>query len=187
MSTTPNRSPSRGGRRCVACTHPDRAEIEAALTAGSSSIRGVAGRYGLAPESVRRHVRTHLTTAAQAALVSVDGTPGLTIAARLLDVADHARDTRAAAELRNEFKLALAAGQAEARVLGILAPLDTLAEAIAEELTDAGDALQILATAAVASPETAPAIIAVMIQRGRPEWAERVRVLAANSRNEIAQ
>ncbi|RKN68415.1 hypothetical protein D7252_13025 [Microbacterium sp. CGR2] len=167
------------------CSHPDRTQIEFDLTAGTSSIRGVAGHHGLAPESVRRHVRDHLTAAARAAVAEVDGAPGLTLAGRLIDVADHARDTRAAAEAKGDHKTALHAGQAEARVLAVLAPLDTLGADIAESIQDATDALSILATTVREHPELAETIIDVMTSRNRHDWADRIRELAPSSNREI--
>lgn len=169
---------ARPGRRCVLCSHPDRARIEADLTAGTSSIRGIARQHGLAPESVRRHVRDHLSAAAQTALAEVTGAPGLTIASRLLEVADSARDTRAAAEANGDHKLALSAGHAEARVLAALMPLDDLGADIAESIQDATDALSVLATTVRSHPEVAAVIIAVLESRGRNQWAERIRHLA---------
>ncbi|WP_315636991.1 MULTISPECIES: hypothetical protein [Microbacterium] len=177
---------ARPGRRCVLCSHPDRAQIEFDLTAGTSSIRGVAGQYGLAPESVRRHVRDHLTAAARAALVGVDGAPALTLASRLLDVADHARDTRAAAEAAGDHKTALHAGQAEARVLAVLAPLDTLGSDIAEAIEDAEDALRLIGTVVREHPEVAAVIVNVLEQKNRSDWADQIRQIAnPDSRNEL--
>jgi hypothetical protein len=170
------------------CTHPDRVQIEFDLTSGTSSIRGIAGQHGLAPESVRRHVRDHMTAAARAALAEVAGAPGLTMAARLLDVADHARDIRAAAEAAGDAKLALSAGQAEARVLATLSPLDALGADIAVSIQDATDALTILGTSVRERPEIAAAIIGVLEARGRSDWADGIRKLSSNpiSRIEIA-
>lgn len=185
MSTSAITPAARPGRRCTLCSHPDRAQIEFDLTSGTSSIRGIAGRHGLAPESVRRHVRDHLSAAAQAALAEVEGAPALTMAGRLLDVADHARDTRAAAEAKGDHKLALSAGQAEARVLSSLVPLDTLGADIAENIQDATDALSVLRTTVREHPEVAAIIVAVMEGRNRHEWAERVRTMADDSIREI--
>lgn len=178
---------ARPGRRCVLCSHPERARIEFDLTSGSSSIRGVAGQHGLAPESVRRHVHNHLSAAAQAALTGVEGAPGLTLAGRLLDVADHARDARAAADAKGDTKTALTAGQAEARVLTALAPLDTLAPDIAAEIEDAGHALVILATTVRERRDVADVIVEVMERRGRHDWAAMIRQLVVTSISEIEE
>lgn len=170
------------------CSHSERQPIEFELTAGTSSIRGIARQHGLAPESVRRHVRDHMTAAARAALAEVEGAPGLTLASRLLDVADHARDTRATAEAAGDHKTALHAGQAEARVLAALAPLDNLGPDIAESIQDATDALTILATTVREHPDLAETIITVMESRNRHDWADHIRQMAnLTSRIEITQ
>lgn len=188
MSTSAITPAARRGRRCVLCSHPERDRIEFELTGGTSSIRGVAGHHGLAPESVRRHVRDHMTAAARAALAEVEGAPGLTLASRLLDVADHAHDTRATAEAAGDHKTALHAGQAEARVLAALAPLDNLGSDIAESIQDATDALTILATAVREHPDLAETIITVMESRNRRDWADHIRQIAnLTSRIEITQ
>ena len=177
---------ARTGRRCVLCSHPERARIEAELASGTISIRGIVGRHGLAPESVRRHLTTHVAASVQQAMGGVVGAPALTVAARLLDVADSAREARAAAEAAGNLKLALSAGQAEARVLSVLLPLDALGEDIATSITEAHDALTAMATTVRAHPEVGETIAAVLEGRGRAEWAERIRAMATpNSRIEI--
>ncbi|MCI1019394.1 hypothetical protein HWD99_12225 [Microbacterium sp. C5A9] len=107
------------------------------------------------------------------------------MASRLLEVADHARDTRAAAEAKGDHKLALSAGQAEARVLTALAPLDTLGADIAENIQDANDALKVLGTTVREHPEVAAAIIDVLERRNRRDWADHIRQMADNSNREI--
>lgn len=135
-------------------------------------------------ESVRRHLSNHVSASLQAALGGVIGAPAASMASRLLDVADSARDTRAAAEAAGDHKLAISAGQAEARVLGLLLPLDSLGEGIAESITEAHDALMALATTVRQHPEVGEVIATVLDGRGRTEWADRIRQLA-DSRNEV--
>jgi hypothetical protein len=129
-------------------------------------------------------VQTHLSTSARAALGGVIGAPGLTMAARLIDVADSARETRAAAEARGDHKAALSAGQAEARVLSLLAPLDALGEDVAGSIAEAHDALVAMATTVRVHPEVGEIIAAVLDGRGRVEWASHIRSLAADSISE---
>ena len=169
---------ARRGRMCVLCHHPDRADIERELASGTISIRGVASRYGMVHESVRRHLTTHVAASVQQALGGVLGAPALSVASRLIDVADSARDTRAAAEAAGNHKLALSAGQAEARVLALLVPLDSLGEDIANSVREAHDALTAMATTVRAHPEVGEVIAAVLEGRGRTEWADTIRQLA---------
>jgi hypothetical protein len=44
-------------RRCTACTHPDRAAIDAELLQGVLSLRTVAGRHDLSHSALYRHRR----------------------------------------------------------------------------------------------------------------------------------
>lgn len=46
-------------RTCTVCSHAERAQIEAALVAGTSNRR-IATHYGLTEASVRRHVSEHV-------------------------------------------------------------------------------------------------------------------------------
>ena len=46
-------------RRCMACTHPKRAAIDAELLQGVS-LRTVAGRYGISSSALYRHRRGHV-------------------------------------------------------------------------------------------------------------------------------
>lgn len=85
------------------------------------------------------------------------------------------------------MKTALTAGQAEARVLAALAPLDTLAPDIAAEIEDAGHALVILATTVRERPDVADVIVDVMERRGRHDWAAMIRQLVVTSIPEIEQ
>lgn len=189
MSSTPAIA-ARPGRRCVLCSHADRARIEAEIASGQISIRGVASRHGMVHESVRRHLSNHVSASLQAALGGVIGAPAVSMASRLLDVADSAQATRAAAEAAGDHKLAIAAGQAEARVLGLLLPLDALGEGVADSVQEAYDALQAFATTVRVHPEVGEIIASVLDGRGRTEWAERIRQLAltdSNSRNEVTR
>lgn len=106
------------------------------------------------------------------------------MAARMVAVADHARGVRAAAASKGDDKLALSAGQAEARVLTALAPLDALGSGVSDAITDATDALTILATTVREHPEVADVIAAVMDSRNRRDWADHIRELATNSNRE---
>jgi hypothetical protein len=51
--------------RCTVCRHPDRPEIDRQL-AGGMSNQGVAEKWGLSKDSVRRHRATHLSAALKA-------------------------------------------------------------------------------------------------------------------------
>ena len=112
-------------------------------------------------------------------MAEVTGHPALSMAQRLIEVADAARATRLRAEVAGDAKTALSAGQAEARVIHTLLPLDTLSEDIAGAMQEAHDALSALATTVRAHPETGAVIAAVLDERGRTDWADQIRKLAS--------
>ena len=47
-------------RRCTVCAHPEREAIDAALVAGSDSLRTIAARFGVSKSSLIRHRDKHL-------------------------------------------------------------------------------------------------------------------------------
>ena len=51
--------------RCTVCRHPDRPEIDRQLAGGMSNL-GVAEKWALSKDSVRRHRATHLSAALKA-------------------------------------------------------------------------------------------------------------------------
>lgn len=52
---------TRGGRgRCAACGHPDAAQIDKDLAAGSKSLRSLAGVYRISHKALAAHQKNHL-------------------------------------------------------------------------------------------------------------------------------
>lgn len=47
-------------RVCTACHHPQRADIDRALIAGTDPLRAIAARHGLSVGAIRRHRESHL-------------------------------------------------------------------------------------------------------------------------------
>lgn len=60
-------------RVCTVCTHPDRAAIDLALTAGRDSFRGIARQYRVSPDAVERHRTKHVPARASAQARSTEG------------------------------------------------------------------------------------------------------------------
>ena len=52
---------------CKLCTHPDRIRIDAGLFEGNVSIRAASEQTGICRETVRRHIREHLSVSIKAA------------------------------------------------------------------------------------------------------------------------
>lgn len=47
-------------RNCTVCTHPQEAEINAALAAGERSFRDIARSFGLEKDAIHRHWKEHI-------------------------------------------------------------------------------------------------------------------------------
>lgn len=112
--------PRRPGMPCIVCGHADRHAIESDL-AGPSSIRGIARRWDLHPEAVRRHLRAHLSPAIRQALYDSGRLSVLSIAERLAGLAETAEDLRLDAEERGDHEFALRAGHEATSTLVALA------------------------------------------------------------------
>jgi hypothetical protein len=80
-------------RTCTICTHPQRAEIDAAAIAGEA-YRDIARRYGMSKDAVMRHAAQHLL----AELVKAKQAEDVTRATDLLAMATE-RDAKALALL----------------------------------------------------------------------------------------
>jgi DNA-binding MarR family transcriptional regulator len=123
------------GRLCVVCHHADRAAIEADLSNGETSIRGIARHWEISPESMRRHVRAHLDPEIRDASLGVAGLEGMSLIWRLMDLADAAREVRLHAEEKGDDKLALLAVRSEQQVLADLAGRFGVTSFSSEDLT----------------------------------------------------
>jgi hypothetical protein len=56
---------SMAGMRCSICGHPQRQLLDRLLVGGNTSVRSIAGRFGLAKTSLLRHRDSHLMRAVQ--------------------------------------------------------------------------------------------------------------------------
>lgn len=169
------------GVRCSTCSHPQRAEIEDALSSGTHSLRGIARQFGIGSEALRRHVHGHLSQDVQDAFRAVEGLPGLTIAQRLLAVANHARGVRHDADDRADDRLALAAGKAEhTALLGLAEQLGVRSGDAIENLEEAHAAMLALIESSRRNPEIAATVAEVLSERGQVAWAASFRKLADN-------
>lgn len=110
---------------------------------------------------------------------AVAGTPALSIAARLLDVADSARDARLAAEEAGDDKLAAAMGQAESRTLDSLVRMGVTSADMATGIHDAEAVMRVFGVVAREHPEVVDAMVDVLDRRNQTAWADQLRALAA--------
>lgn len=181
---------ARSGRRCVVCSSSERLAIEDELVTGEFSIRGIAGRFGIAPESLRRHVRTHLDLAMHDAMQAVQGVPALDVVTRLMDLADDAHDLRVYAEEKGDNRLLIQAHRAEERVLGILAdklgiskmPGSNLDQLMRESLSEAVGVIRVVARVARDHPRVGDLMAERFDQLELTQLATQVRGQADQGR-----
>lgn len=173
MSTSAVVTAVRTGRPCTVCASGDRDAVERDLLTGGT-FRGVARRWGLSSDAVRRHVRAHVEHAMREDILDASGSVGVELSARVLDIAESARDVRLDAE--SDGRTAIAAGRAELEALGILA--DRLGVTKAETEANVRDALDLmLAIRHVARdhPEVLYVLADGLDARGRRAWAQQYR------------
>jgi hypothetical protein len=110
---------TRPGRPCTICANEHRANIETAAVGGTSFSR-ISRDFGVRPDAIRRHMSSHAAPAMRDALRDPDGLAASAIAARVLAIADDARDAREACADTSPA-IALRAGDAELKALSYLA------------------------------------------------------------------
>lgn len=168
------------------CSHVERFEIESTLISGTESFRGIARQWGLSSEAVRRHVRAHVSPAAQSAMSAVVGLTPLSIASRMLDIADSARDERVSAAEAGHSLLALQAGRAEAYALTKLADRLGITEGAAlADLNDMEAVAITLARIARSDRATGEALAAHFDESDRPDIASSLRSLFQEQRKAV--
>ncbi|WP_147374440.1 hypothetical protein [Microbacterium sp. AG238] len=152
--------------------------MERDLLAGGT-FRGVARRFGLSSDSLRRHVRGHVADALRDDILDASGTRGVELASRVLDVMESARDVRLDAE--SDGRTAIAAGRAELEALSFLQ--DRLGVTKVETGENVRDALDLLAAVRAIAREH-PSVVLVLADgleaRGRTAWARQYREAIAS-------
>lgn len=87
---------------------------------GGTSLSRISRDFGIRPDAIRRHMSAHVAPAMRESLRDAEGLAASAIAARVLAIADDARDTReTSAEVSPA--VALRAGDAELKALSYLA------------------------------------------------------------------
>lgn len=162
------------------CHHGEREGIERDLLMGGT-FRGVARHWGLSSDAVRRHVHGHLQGALQEEILTATGTVGMDLAARVLEIAESARDVRLDSEA--DARTAIAAGRAELDALAVLADrLGIRKTEIADSVVDASDLVKAVATVAPDNPAILDLLADGLEARGRTGWAWSYRESAKQIR-----
>ncbi len=152
--------------RCTACAHEARDAIDEALARGSS-LRALAGRFGVSASALQRHNARHIRPAIVAAVRHHEGLRLGGLAARLATLADVAEATRTAAMRSGDAAIVLRAVAEERGVIGdLLRILGHDASSVQEELAEAEAIGCAVADAARLQPEVGYAVIAQLDQAG---------------------
>lgn len=169
-------APARVGRPCTICTSADRDAVERDLLTGGT-FRGIARRWGLSSDSLRRHVEGHVTAALRNDIIDASGTAGVELATRVLDIAESARDVRVDSE--SDGRTAIAAGRAELEALTVLADrLGVKTAEVAENVRDSLDLLNAIRFVARDHPEVLFLLADGLDARDRTAWAKQYREAA---------
>ena len=110
------------GRPCSACTHPDRAALDAALVAGQS-FRNVSKRWGMSPSAAFRHQSDHLPARMAQGQTAEDVAQADTLLTQLAECRASARRIGDKAEAADDYRAALAGVRELVRIVELTAKL----------------------------------------------------------------
>lgn len=98
-------------RTCTACTHAERAALDAALVAGAESIRTIAHHFALSDDALKRHKRDHIPAALAAAKQAEDVAAADDLLGQVRALRGHAMDILMATKEADEpdYRTALSA------------------------------------------------------------------------------
>lgn len=181
-------APRRRGRPCGVCalSSDERTALEAALASGMSISRisrqpGLPGR-----DSIRAHIAAgHLPQQLQATIERMQGLDSATIAARVVDAAQRARETALDAMSNGNPTVVLRAGDAEVRALGMLTAMGEPSEDEVTLRTMHRDVTAAVIRVARRDPATAEITAAELDSMHRPGIADDIRDQSANSEIEV--
>lgn len=133
-------------RACTVCTRPDRDAVDAALLEDGASVYGVAKRFGIVYQTLRRHVASHLAshtvTCREPEVVARRAETSRSLLERCEQLMARAETLLEAAESSGEVRTALQALENQRRTLELIGR-------VSGELRDQGNVVALF----VASPE----------------------------------
>lgn len=186
MSTDLQQQTRPSGRRCTVCAlAPEaRLSVETALAHGEAYrviSRASGGR--VEPDALRRHVvGGHLPPQLQDAAEATHGLDSTTLAYRIHEIAQRARETALAAQRSGHHSAVIRAGDAEARALGILASMGVRHEGDVQDADAFKATAHAVLRAARQSPSVAEAVAAELDALDRPAIADDIRQQARTHR-----
>ena len=163
------------GRKCNVCTSPYRAEVEACLAAGGTyeEARTISRIF---PDSIARHWENHVAPAVRDRMkLQVDGLTAVTIASRLTELLNAARDIRVRSGAAGRDATALRAVQVEADLVSKMADrLGISPEQSLPELEELVALRAAVGTVARHSPDAAE-LVATQLDLTHPVAAQAIR------------
>lgn len=160
------------GRPCTLCSHRERLAIEQAIGDGKT-FRSIAARFDVNRSSIRRHIVNHMDLDdATSASVGLDA---VSLAIRVHDVAERARDAATDALDRGDTSGAIRSGDAELRALSALAALGIRHESMIERLDASRAVLNAAGRLARRDPVSAEALAAELERGDRSALANGLR------------
>lgn len=171
------------GRRCSVCALPAdaRLTVETALAHGEP-YRAISRESGglVEPDALRRHVIAgHLPPELQASAEATHGLDVASLAYRIHEIAQRARETALEARAAGHHSTVIRAGDAEARALGILAGMGVRHESTVEDADMLKQMARAVIRAARHSSAVAEAVAAELDALDRPAIADDIRQQAA--------
>lgn len=186
MSTDIQQQVRSAGRRCSVCSLPSdaRLSVETALARGEA-YRVISRASGglVEPDALRRHVVAgHLPPQLQDAAEATHGLDSTTLAYRIHEIAQRARETALEAQRSGHHSAVIRAGDAEARALGILAGMGVRHEGDVQDADAFKATAHAVLRAARRSPAVAEAVAAELDALDRPAIADDIRAQSATHR-----
>lgn len=171
------------------CSLPSdqRTALETALAQGTPISRISRQSWAPGRDSIRAHIQAgHLPQQLQATIERMQGLDSATIAGRIVDAAQRARETALDALDAGNPTVVLRAGDAEVRALGMLSAMGETSETEVEMRIAFRDIAAAVFRVARRDPAAAEQIAAELESMYRPLLADDIRDQFPNSRNEIA-
>lgn len=181
-------APPRRGRPCAVCSlaSDQRTALESALAAGTPISRIARQPFSPGRDSIRAHIQAgHLPQQLQVTIERMQGLDSATIAGRIVDAAQRARETALDALDAGNPTVVLRAGDAEVRALGMLSAMGETSETEVEMRIAFRDIVAAVFRVARRDPAAAEQIAAELETMHRPLLADDIRDQFPNSEIEV--
>lgn len=163
-------------------TSEERTSLESALAAGTPISRISRQTWAPGRDSIRAHIQAgHLPQQLQETVERMHGLDSVTIAGRVVDAAQRARETALDALQSGNPTVVIRAGDAEVRALSMLSAMGETSETEVQLRTMYRDVAMAVIRVARRDPATAEVIAAELESMHRPTIADDIRDQITNS------